>query len=65
MGHGRTADAMDRSFHYHDMAEDTIELMADDAPVAVADDGGALDLELARVMIAREDSCPPVVGGDV
>ena len=27
MGHGRTADAMGRSFHYHDMAEDTIELM--------------------------------------
>ena len=27
MGHGRTADAPDRLFHYHDMAEDTIELM--------------------------------------
>lgn len=25
MGHGRTADAMDRPFHYHDMAEDTVE----------------------------------------
>jgi hypothetical protein len=25
MGHGRTADAMDREFHYHDMAEDTVE----------------------------------------
>ncbi len=28
MGHGRTADAMDRDFHYHDMAEDTVELMS-------------------------------------
>jgi hypothetical protein len=27
MGHGRTADVMDRPFHYHDMAEDTVELM--------------------------------------
>ena len=27
MGHGRTADLADRPFHYHDMAEDTVELM--------------------------------------
>src|SRR3954449_2170717 len=27
MGHGRTADAVDRPFHYHAMAEDTVELM--------------------------------------
>src|SRR5437773_8990459 len=27
MGHGRTSDLMDRPFHYHDMAEDTVELM--------------------------------------
>ena len=27
MGHGRTGDAMDRAFHYHDMAEDTVALM--------------------------------------
>ena len=27
MGHGRTADLVDRPFHYHDMAEDTVELM--------------------------------------
>src|SRR5437667_9654782 len=27
MGHGRTADNVDRPFHYHDMAEDTVELM--------------------------------------
>ena len=27
MGHGRTADVTDRPFHYHDMAEDTVELM--------------------------------------
>ena len=27
MGHGRTADAQDRPFHYHDMAEDMVELM--------------------------------------
>jgi pimeloyl-ACP methyl ester carboxylesterase len=27
MGHGRTADLVDRPFHYHRMAEDTAELM--------------------------------------
>jgi pimeloyl-ACP methyl ester carboxylesterase len=27
MGHGRTADLVDRPFHYHDMAEDTVALM--------------------------------------
>jgi len=27
MGHGRTADLVDRPFHYHQMAEDTVELM--------------------------------------
>jgi pimeloyl-ACP methyl ester carboxylesterase len=27
MGHGRTVDNVDRPFHYHDMAEDTVELM--------------------------------------
>jgi pimeloyl-ACP methyl ester carboxylesterase len=27
MGHGRTADNADRASHYHDMAEDTVELM--------------------------------------
>ena len=27
MGHGRTGDLVHRPFHYHDMAEDTIELM--------------------------------------
>jgi len=27
MGHGRTADNVDRPFHYNDMAEDTVELM--------------------------------------
>jgi hypothetical protein len=27
MGHGRTADRIDRPFHYHDMPEDTVELM--------------------------------------
>src|SRR5947207_3259852 len=26
MGHGRTADNVDRPFHYHDMAEDTVEM---------------------------------------
>jgi pimeloyl-ACP methyl ester carboxylesterase len=25
MGHGRTADVIDRPFHFHDMAEDTVE----------------------------------------
>lgn len=28
MGHGHTADLVDRPFHYHDMAEDTVERRA-------------------------------------
>jgi len=27
MGHGRTTDDPGRPFHYHDMAEDTVELL--------------------------------------
>ena len=38
MGHGRTADLVDRPFHYHDMAEDTVELMRQ------------LEIESARVI---------------
>jgi pimeloyl-ACP methyl ester carboxylesterase len=51
MGHGRTADAPDRQFHYHDMAEDTIELMRqlkiDAAFVFGFSDGGVLGLDMA------------------
>ena len=51
MGHGRTADAMDRSFHYHDMAEDTVELMRRleiESAVAVGySDGGIIGLDIA------------------
>jgi pimeloyl-ACP methyl ester carboxylesterase len=51
MGHGRTADAMDRAFHYHDMAEDTVELMrqlgiATAAAVGYSD-GGIIGLDIA------------------
>lgn len=51
MGHGRTADAPARRFHYHDMAEDTIELMRqleiDSAFVFGFSDGGVLGLDMA------------------
>lgn len=51
MGHGRTADAMDRSFHYHDMAEDTTELIRQlqiESAVIVGDsDGGIIGLDIA------------------
>lgn len=51
MGHGRTADAVDRPFHYHDMAEDTVELMReleiDSAVVVGYSDGGIIGLDIA------------------
>ena len=51
MGHGRTADAMEREFHYHDMAEDTVELMRhlqiDSAFVFGLSDGGVVGLDMA------------------
>ena len=51
MGHGRTADAMDRSFHYHDMAEDTLELMRqlqiESAVIVGYSDGGIIGLDIA------------------
>ena len=44
MGHGRTADLVDRPFHYHDLAEDTVELMrelgVESAVVVGYSDGG-------------------------
>ena len=44
MGHGRTADNADRPFHYHDMAEDTVELMR--------------QLEIGRgVVVGYSDGC--------
>lgn len=51
MGHGRTADAPDRPFHYHDMAEDTVELMRrleiEDAVIVGYSDGGIIGLDIA------------------
>jgi pimeloyl-ACP methyl ester carboxylesterase len=51
MGHGRTADDVDRPFHYHDMAEDTVELMRrlgiERGVVVGYSDGGIIGLDLA------------------
>ena len=51
MGHGRTADNVDRPFHYHDMAEDTVELMRqleiEHAVVVGYSDGGIIGLDMA------------------
>ena len=51
MGHGRTADVVDRPFHYRDMSEDTIELMneleIDSAMVVGYSDGGIIGLDMA------------------
>ena len=51
MGHGRTADRIDREFHYHDMAEDTIDLMRHleigRAVVVGYSDGGIIGLDMA------------------
>jgi len=46
MGHGRTTDDPGRPFHYHDMAEDTVELLRqleiDSSLVFGFSDGGIL-----------------------
>jgi pimeloyl-ACP methyl ester carboxylesterase len=51
MGHGRTADVMYRPFHYHDMAEDTVELMRQlgiaSAVIVGYSDGGIIGLDIA------------------
>ena len=51
MGHERTADVIDRPFHYHDMAEDTVELMRqlgiESASVLGYSDGGIIGLDMA------------------
>jgi len=51
MGHGRTADLVDRPFHYHDMAEDTVELMRqlgiESASIVGFSDGGIIGLDMA------------------
>ena len=51
MGHGRAADVADRPFHYHDMAEDTVELMRqlgiESASVLGYSDGGIIGLDMA------------------
>ena len=51
MGHGRTGDLVDRPFHYHGMAEDTVELMRrlgiESAVVVGYSDGGIIGLDAA------------------
>ena len=51
MGHGRTNDAMGRDFHYHDMAEDTVELLRqlhiEQALVFGFSDGGNVGIDMA------------------
>ena len=51
MGHGRTADAPERAFHYHDMAEDTVELLRqleiDSVQILGGSDGGIIGLDIA------------------
>ena len=51
MGHGRTADDVDRPFHYHDMAEDIVELMRvlgiESASILGYSDGGIVALDMA------------------
>jgi len=51
MGHGRTADVPERPFHYHDMAEDTVELMRqleiENAVIVGYSDGGIIGLDIA------------------
>jgi pimeloyl-ACP methyl ester carboxylesterase len=51
MGHGRTADLVDRPFHYRDMAEDTsafLRLLEIESAVVVGySDGGIIGLHLA------------------
>jgi pimeloyl-ACP methyl ester carboxylesterase len=51
MGHGRTADLVDRPFHYHEMAEDTVEFMRqleiESAVVVGYSDGGIIGLDMA------------------
>jgi pimeloyl-ACP methyl ester carboxylesterase len=51
MGHGRTGDRVDRPFHYHDMAGDTVELMRqlgiESAAIVGYSDGGIIGLDMA------------------
>jgi pimeloyl-ACP methyl ester carboxylesterase len=51
MGHGRTGDDPDRTFDYHDMAEDTVELMRhlklESLMIFGFSDGGILGLDIA------------------
>ena len=51
MGHGRTADLVDRPFHFHDMAVDTVELMRlleiESAVIVGYSDGGIIGIDMA------------------
>ncbi len=51
MGHGRTADVPERAFHYHHMAEDTVELLRHleigNVAIIGTSDGGVIGLDIA------------------
>ena len=51
MGHGRTADNLERAFHYHDLAEDAVGLLRqldiDRADIVGFSDGGNTALDIA------------------
>lgn len=51
MGHGRTADNLDREFHYHDLAQDAVALLdhlaIDRTDIVGFSDGGNAALDLA------------------
>lgn len=75
MGHGHTADDAGRAFHYHDLAETTVELLdhlkIDSTSVVGLSDGGIVGLDLAihhpervtRLAVSgtnfRADGCTP------
>jgi pimeloyl-ACP methyl ester carboxylesterase len=51
MGHGRTGDDVARTFHYHDLAEDAVELLCvlgiEHASILGYSDGGIVGLDVA------------------
>jgi pimeloyl-ACP methyl ester carboxylesterase len=79
MGYGRTADVVDGPFHYHDMAEDTVELMRQLAIESAAtvgySDGGIIGdgdivtpehtVEMFRTIPAAQLCVVPRSGHDV
>lgn len=53
---------MDRPFHYHDMAEDTVELMRqlgiDSAVIVGYSDGGIIGLDIAIHLAFLQEGVP-------